>query len=447
MLARFRPNPDRGPDPSWPGGSLRARLTSVIVLAMLPLVVVVFLQAIDAGHPGAVAAALLASGASVGLAVLLAGLAARKVTRDALLQAQAAETASRAKDEFLTMLSHELRNPLGAISAAVDVLESAGANGETAAEARSIIARQTRNLSHMMNDLLDVSRLIAGKTLLARQPVDLAALVQRVEHTLALTGAAARHRLSCRLESAWTDGDAVRLEQIVGNLVTNALKYTPPGGEIVLSVRREGGTALVEVQDCGEGIPSALLPHIFDLFVQGDRPLDRRAGGLGVGLTLVRRLVELHGGTVDVETSPQGSRFIVRLPAVDPLPAADDDSLPLQRRRKVLVVEDNEDVLAALRAKLELDGHTVSTAADGHEGLSRLLQQRPEVSIVDIGLPGITGFELARHARAAGYAGRMVALSGYGHERDVASAMAAGFDAYLVKPVDHLQLRASLSDG
>jgi signal transduction histidine kinase len=356
-----------------------------------------------------------------------------------------AETASRAKDEFLTMLSHELRNPLGAISAAVDVLESPHADGETAVEARLIIARQTRNLSHMMNDLLDVGRVVAGKILLSRQPVDLAAIATRVQQTITLTGVAANHRLHWDLQPAWAEGDAVRIEQIVSNLLTNALKYTPPGGDVDVTVRREAETALIEVRDSGAGIPSDLLPHIFDLFVQGERPLDRRAGGLGIGLTLVRRLAELHGGTVGVESSAQGSRFTVRLPAVEPVTALADDAVPLPRRRNVLVVEDNEDVLAALRSKLELDGHSVSTAADGVEGLSRLLKLRPEVSIVDIGLPGITGFELARHARAAGYAGRMIAMSGYGHERDIANAMVAGFDAYLVKPVDRVQLRASLN--
>jgi CheY-like chemotaxis protein/anti-sigma regulatory factor (Ser/Thr protein kinase) len=287
---------------------------------------------------------------------------------------------------------------------------------------------------------------IAGKILLSRQPVDLADIARRVQQTMLLTGAAASHRLRCTLHPAWVDGDAVRLEQILGNLLTNALKYTPSGGDVGLSVRREGRTALIEVQDCGEGIPGALLPHIFDLFVQGERTLDRRAGGLGIGLTLVRRLVELHGGTVSVETSAAGSRFTVRLPAVDGVPAPAGDALPLQRRRKVLVVEDNPDVLAALRSRLEQDGHTVSTAADGIDGLDSLLRLRPEVSIVDIGLPGLTGFELARHARAAGYAGRMIAISGYGHERDLANAMVAGFDAYLIKPVDGVQLRASLSE-
>lgn len=357
---------------------------------------------------------------------------------------QEAEAASRAKDEFLTMLSHELRNPLSAISAAVDVLETAPSDSQVLAEARQIIARQTRNLAHMLNDLLDVGRVIAGKILLARQPVDLAALVQRVDETLALTGEAAGHPLHLRLQPVWVDGDPVRIEQVVTNLVTNAIKYTPAGRPIRVGVGREGETAVLEVQDAGMGIPPALLPRVFDLFVQGERGLDRRAGGLGIGLTLVRRLTELHGGTVEVQSSDEGSRFTVRLPAIAVPESRKDGTEPRARRRNVLVVEDNGDVLAALRAKLELDGHSVSTAADGVEGLQCLLRLKPEVSIVDIGLPGLTGFQLARHARAAGYAGRMIAMSGYGAERDAREALVAGFDAFLVKPVDGAQLRASL---
>jgi signal transduction histidine kinase len=367
------------------------------------------------------------------------------LTERALAARSEAEAASRAKDEFLTMLSHELRNPLGAISAAVDVLDAAQADSSNAAEARAIIGRQTRNLAHMMNDLLDVGRLIAGKILLAHHQVNLAAVVQRVHETLALTGETKVHHVQLELQEAWVDGDAVRIEQVVTNLLTNAAKYTPRGGSIQVSVRLDDGSAVLQVQDSGIGIPPALLPRIFDLFVQGERPLHRPAGGLGIGLTLVRRLVELHGGTVGADSSSAGSRFTVRLPAVaaPSVPAA--NALPPSRRRKVLVIEDNDDVLAALRSKLELDGHTVSTAADGLEGLRRLLNLKPEVSIVDIGLPGLTGFELARHARAAGYAGRMIALSGYGAERDAHAAMVAGFDAYLVKPVDRNELRASLS--
>jgi CheY-like chemotaxis protein/anti-sigma regulatory factor (Ser/Thr protein kinase) len=297
----------------------------------------------------------------------------------------------------------------------------------------------------MMNDLLDVGRVIAGKILLAHQSVNLAAVVQRVRETLAITGEAKDHPLQLQLADAWVDGDAVRIEQVVSNLLTNAIKYTPAGRTIVVRVRSEAALAVLEVQDAGMGIPAALLPHIFDLFVQGQRSLDRRGGGLGIGLTLVRALVELHGGSVGVESSDEGSRFTVRLPQIAAPDVEENDTLPPSRRRQVLVVEDNGDVLAALRSKLELDGHSVSTAADGIEGLSRLLKQKPEVSIVDIGLPGLTGFELARHARAAGYAGRMIALSGYGAERDAQEALVAGFDAYLVKPVDRNQLRASLS--
>ncbi|WP_332816123.1 ATP-binding protein [Ramlibacter sp.] len=370
-----------------------------------------------------------------------------ELTEQAVAARRTAEAASRAKDEFLSMLGHELRNPLGAISAAIDVLETADPAGPLAGDARSIISRQTRNLAHMMNDLLDVGRVIAGKILLARLPVDLAALGERVQRTLALTGEASHHELRLRLEPAWVDGDSVRLEQVMTNLLTNAIKYTPAGGRIEVATGVRDGLAVFEVEDTGVGIAPALLPHVFELFVQGERTLDRRAGGLGIGLTLVQRLVELHGGRIDAHSSPQGSRFTVLLPAIEAPAQAPDDALPASRRRRVLVVEDNGDVLAALRSKLELEGHTVSTAADGIEGLKRLLRQQPEVSIVDIGLPGLTGYELARHARAAGYAGRMIALSGYGLARDVDSAMVAGFDAYLVKPVDRGQLRASLESG
>jgi len=368
-----------------------------------------------------------------------------QLTERALVARREAEQASRAKDEFLTMLSHELRNPLGAISSAIDVLEVADPGSAVGAEARAIIARQTRNLSHMMGDLLDVGRVIAGKILLTRQPVNVAAVVRRVEETLAITGEGRNHDVQLDIADAWVDGDAVRIEQVVTNLLTNAIKYTPEGRHIRVSVGLEQDTAVLQVQDEGMGIPSALLPHIFDLFVQGQRTLDRRAGGLGIGLTLVRRLVELHGGSVAVQSSDAGSCFTVQLPAVPAPTRRQGDVQPPSRRRQVLVVEDNEDVLAALRSKLELDGHTVDTAADGVQGLDRLLKLKPEVSIIDIGLPGLTGYEVARHARAAGYAGRMIALSGYGAERDAQAALVAGFDAYLVKPVDRLQLRASMS--
>lgn len=398
--------------------STRGWLTAAVVLAASPLAAVLVAQSILVGSDGWAFAAVLAGCASVGLAVLVARVATRKLAQDAGPRAAAEEASSSFKDEFLTSLGHELRNPLGAIAAAVDVLDSRETQGETAAEARAIIARQTRHLAHIVNDLLDVSRLLNGKTVLVRQPLDLAALVRRVRHTIALTVPVQAHRLSCRLDSAWTSGDTVRLEQVVSSLAMSALKSAAPADHVELAVRREGSTALLVVKGCGQGLAPDLL---------------------------MRRMVELHGGTLDAESSASGNQFTMRLPAVEPVAAHDEELLPLLKRRQVLVVDDNQDVLAAVRAKLELDGHTVSTSTDGHDGLSRLLRQRPEVSIIGVGLPGLTGYELARHARAAGYAGRMIALSGDGHERDVANAMVAGFDACLLTPVDRLQLRASMS--
>ncbi|MVQ32183.1 ATP-binding protein [Ramlibacter pinisoli] len=373
-----------------------------------------------------------------------AELQREELTRREVTARRDAEAASRAKDELLAMLGHELRNPLGAISAAADVLEAAPPASNSAGEARAIIGRQARNLAHMVHELLDVGRAITGQLTLARRPVNLASVLDRLRGTLQVTGESGAHELHLDAQDVWVHGDAVRLEQVLSNLLGNALKYTPAGRRIDVTIRAEGATAVIEVRDTGSGIAPALLPRVFDLFVQGERPLDRRAGGLGIGLTLVRRVVELHGGTVAATSSPEGTCFTLRLPAIDPPLQPEGDTLPPGRRRRVLVIDDNADVLAALRSKLELDGHSVSTAADGIDGLNRLLRQQPEVSIVDIGLPGLTGYELARHARAAGYAGRMIALSGYGQERDIHDALVAGFDAYLVKPVERGELRASL---
>lgn len=358
----------------------------------------------------------------------------------------AAEAASKAKDEFLAMLGHELRNPLSAISAAIEVLERVPGDEDVAANARSIVARQTRHLAHMMDDLLDVGRVIAGKVVLVRRPIDLGVVARRVAATLEVTGEARGHSLQLELDRAWVDADATRLEQVITNLVTNAIKYTPPGSELTLGVAVEDAEAVLRVRDDGPGIPASLLPHIFDLFVQGERTPDRRAGGLGIGLTLARRLVELHGGTVSVNSSSIGSVFEVRLPAIEA--PSDEPRAPVSNRtpgRKVVLVEDNEDALSVLQAALELDGHSVLAARDGPSGLEAVLETRPDVAIVDIGLPGMTGLELARHSRAAGYKGLMIALSGYGREADIEQALACGFDRHLVKPVDAVELQRLLA--
>lgn len=390
---------------------------------------------------------------AIGITVDMTEQKAAEQERAALVEREQAarreaEAASRAKDEFLAMLGHELRNPLSAISSAVEVLNRGGANEALATNARNIIGRQTRHLARLMEDLLDVARVISGKVVLSRQPLELSALVQRLVSTLQLTGQTQQHELHLQLqEGVWGDADATRVEQVVNNLLSNALKYTPEGRRIEVRLAREGSEAVLEVRDQGLGIPASLLPRIFDLFVQGERTLDRRAGGLGIGLTLVRRLVELHGGTVGVESSSEGSTFRVRLPAIEP-PALHPvrETRLASQPRQVLLVEDNADAMSALRSLLELDGHTVSTAVDGVAGLAELLRLRPEVAIIDIGLPGLTGYEVAKRSRAAGHGGKLIALSGYGQGRDVQQALRAGFDAHLVKPVDPETLRRLLAE-
>ncbi len=362
-----------------------------------------------------------------------------ELERSARLQAEAA---NQAKDEFLAMLGHELRNPLSAIASAVEVLNRVEAGSEAATGARQIAARQTRHLAHMMGDLLDVGRVISGKVLLTRRAIDLSVVAQRVVSTLEVTGDAQRHVLEIELEPAWVDGDATRIEQVFSNLVTNALKYTPAGGRIVLRVQRSGEQVVLQVSDNGPGIPPTLLPRVFDLFVQGERSLDRRTGGLGIGLTLARRLVELHGGTIEADSSPRGSTFTVRLPAIEaPIGSDTRQRRHELNRRSVVLVEDNADALESLRLMLELDGHTVVTARDGVSGLRTVLDLRPDVAVVDVGLPGMTGLELAKRSRGAGYAGMMIAVSGYGREQDVRQARESGFDAHLVKPVNVSELQ------
>jgi len=354
-----------------------------------------------------------------------------------------AEAANRAKDELLAMLGHELRNPLGAIASAAEVLETRPAP-EVAASAAAIIARQTRHLTRMMAEMLETSRLMSGQLTLARQPLDLAQPVERALAALQPAAAASRHRLEGTLAPVWVEADALRIEQVVSQLVGNALKYTPAGTRVEVTVAPEGDEAVLRVRDGGPGIAPELLPQVFDLFVQGTRPSDRRDGGLGLGLTFVKRLVEMHAGTVTVESSAGGTCFEVRLRAV--LAPAPDWHPPLAPRR-VLVIEDNADALTALRSLLSVDGHEVLSESDGGAGLAAVLAQRPDLVIVDIGLPTLDGLQIARRARAEGYPGRMVALTGYGRDDDVRRSLKAGFDAHLVKPVHREQLRRQLAEA
>ncbi|HUP98752.1 MAG TPA: ATP-binding protein [Usitatibacter sp.] len=354
-----------------------------------------------------------------------------------------AEAANRAKDEFLAMLGHELRNPLGAISNATAVLQHPATDETRRQDARDIIARQVAHLTRLTDDLLDAGRAVMGKIVLQRRPIDAAATARQALATLRTSGRTHNHVIRDDLEPAWVDADGIRLDQVLSNLVINAVKYSPAGSTIHVSVKPEGHDAVIRVRDEGIGIPPELAPRVFDLFVQGDRPLDRSMGGLGIGLTLVRRLAEMHGGSAEVrsEGDGKGSEFIVRLPAI-PAPAGDAKTPALEataNARHVLIVEDNDDARETLRVLLELSGHRVHAEPDGERGLETALRLKPEVMLVDVGLPRMDGYELARRVRAAdGWPVRplLVAVTGYGQPADRAMALAAGFDSHLPKPVE-----------
>jgi CheY-like chemotaxis protein len=277
-----------------------------------------------------------------------------------------------------------------------------------------------------------------------------------VTRTLAVMGEAGRlgeHDLVVRCRDAWIDGDDTRIEQVVSNLIDNAVKYTPPGGRITVGVALDAEYATLEVTDTGVGIAPQLLPRVFDLFTQGERTLDRAQGGLGLGLTLVRRLIELHGGRVAAVSAGvgRGATFTVRIPSIDPPVVADtpaNETLQTTSPKRVVIVEDNEDGRRMLKALLRLHGHEVHEADDGLAGVAEVLRVRPDVAIVDIGLPGCDGYEVARRVRAAqdGARVRLVALTGYGQHDAREQAIAAGFDGYLVKPIEPDALAELLAD-
>ena len=365
--------------------------------------------------------------------------------------ATTAEAANQAKDEFLAMLGHELRNPLGAIASAVRVLEVVDNRADRAATARAIIVRQVDRLARMVDDLLDVTRVTTGKIVLQRRPVDLA---ESISACLAALNAAKRldgYELRVHVAPIWLDADPARLEQIIMNLLLNAIKYTPPGGRIGIRARPEGALGVLTVEDSGVGIAAELLPRIFDLFVQGQREPDRAQGGLGVGLTLVRRLTDLHGGRVEAASGGpgRGSVFTVCLPLAAAPPAMatslGQSTSPVPRR--VLMIEDYADARDSLRALLELSGHEVREAADGPTGVELALRLQPDVVLIDIGLPGLDGYDVARRIRSAPQGHRIVlaAVTGYGQPEDRRRAEEAGFDAHLVKPVDPDQLTELLA--
>ena len=389
-----------------------------------------------------------------------------------------AERARRQRDEFLAMLGHELRNPLGAISAAVQVLNRVGSPAREASDMREMIERQAAHLTRLVDDLLDVSRVHSGRISLQREAADLNEIARQCLRACEGLVAAQRHRVTFAPspEPLMVDADPVRIEQVVNNLLTNAIKYTPAGGEIWLSLAREPGEgeaeeqAVVRVRDTGIGIDPDMLVQVFEMFTQGDRPLDRAQGGVGLGLTLVRRLVQMHGGTVAASSDGpgRGSTFEVRLPTA-PRPEGDAPAAqgppagaPAEapgadaahhapyhtaHPRHILIVEDGPDARLALGRLLEIWGHHVEVAEDGTRGVERAIAVRPEVALIDIGLPGLNGYEVAKRVRQVlGKTIRLIALTGYGQPDDHERARAAGFDQHLVKPVNPRLLSRLLED-
>lgn len=349
------------------------------------------------------------------------------------------------RDRFLAVLGHELRNPLGAILLAAQMT---GGDGRLEGEHAHLIERQSRHLTRLVNDLLDLSRVAAGKIILKRTVTDLREIAtQSIE---VVRPAAERQGVSLEVRNCekplLVDADGVRVDQILTNVLTNAIKYTPEGGHVVLELKPEGGDGVLEVKDDGVGIAPDRIGTIFELFTQAENAIGRAQGGMGIGLALVRNLVELHGGSVHASSDGvgKGSVFTVRLPLA-PLeqaaaprevqPAAEAAAVPATRR--IVIVEDNKDVRDLLRLRLKKMGHEVLDAHDGEEGLRIVLQERPDLALVDLGLPGIDGFEVAKGVRAElGADVVLVAVSGFGQPEDKRRALEAGFDEHITKPAD-----------
>jgi len=358
-----------------------------------------------------------------------------------------AEDANRSKDEFLAMLGHELRNPLAPMLTALELLRVR--LGEAGAREREVIHRQVRNLAQLVDDMLDVAQIRKGRMALEKTSIYARQIVSQACDLVAPMLEERRHRLEIVIEppALIVVGDERRLIQALTNLLTNAVKYTDPGGAIRISVAGDGGEIALSVRDTGRGISADLLPHVFELFVQGERTPDRREGGLGLGLPIVQSIVERHGGTVSVASDGAGlgTEFLIRLPATGadtPLPTVRSADTPVPSHQKVLIIDDNADAADGLCDLLRDSGFTCGVALDGPSGLNLLTSFEPDVVLLDLGLPGVDGYEVARRIRAMPGGDRylIVAITGYGEDRDRRRSHEAGFDAHLVKPVELEQL-------
>ena len=375
-----------------------------------------------------------------------AGMRARRrqfEVRDLLLDR---EDADRRKDEFLAMLAHELRNPLAPIRNAVGIMHMLDVNNPDFDDVRDVLERQVRHMSRLTDDLLDVARITRGKIGLRTRVVDIVEIAKDAARIAAPTMKARGHRFDREWPEApiRIEADPTRIEQVISNLLSNAAKYTKPGGLVRLVVETQPPHVVIRVEDDGVGIDSRTLPHVFDLFAQSDRPLDRTQGGLGIGLTMVKKLVDLHGGLVEIQSEGEGlgTEVVVRLPLSRKAASDRRDAEPREastrQAPRVLVVEDNRDAADMLACLLRCRGYEVRVAYDGPEGVATARGFHPQVVISDIGLPGMDGYEMARRLREDPALGHtlLVAVSGYGADDDVSRALSAGFDHHFVKPVD-----------
>ena len=384
----------------------------------------------------------------------------REIARSREAEARLQDSSQR-KDEFLAMLSHELRNPLAPIRNAVEVIRRLAPPDPKLTMARDVVDRQVSLLARLVEELLDVSRISQGKIALKKEPVELARILSHsVETARPLIDARAQTlAVSVPPAPVWLSADFARLSQVISNLLNNASKYTGEGGRIELAADAGEGEATITVRDNGTGIEAQLLPKIFDLFVQGDRSLDRGQGGLGIGLTLVKRLVELHQGAVAVQSDGpgRGSAFTVTLPCISavmepqraPIAVASIRPSSEVYGRRVLVVDDNVDAAESTAAFLRLEGHEVKAVHDGLQALASLKVFDPHVVVLDIGLPGLDGYAVARQLRERGDTSHvlLIALTGYGQKEDRVRAAAAGFDYHFVKPADPREIQAAIERG
>ena len=405
-----------------------------------------------------------ASGESRRLLAVSRDVTERRALENALVaRADELARADRSKDEFLAMLAHELRNPLAPLRNAAELLQADDTSPDERAQAQRVISRQIENMSRMLEDLLDVSRITAGKIELRRKPVPLEGILTAAASLVRSMCSAQKQDLAISLpkEPVYLNADATRLEQVFGNLLNNACKYSGEGRHISISVERvrdaQPPEVVVTVRDDGAGIEPELLPHIFDLFVQASRTLDRSHGALGIGLTLVQRLVKLHDGSIEAhsEGHGHGAEFVVHLPILteapppEPLPDAASAQSSRGPTRRILIVDDNTDSARSLATLQKRRGHETRTAFTGPDAVVTAGEFLPDVVLLDIGLPGMDGFEVARRIRAipALADALLIAMSGYGREEDRAEAKRAGFDEYMVKPVDLDTLRDWLQNG